>query len=107
MVHLPTFEDLKSYVRNVLCDHADLDLLTPLMESTLWNRGQPCGIEYTLLAPRSVRLSAIWSTRENRLLFYDQDLERFRVTPVAGPDPNEILSRPKEELQIKSMWKGK
>lgn len=107
MVSIPTFEDLKEFVRNVLCHRADLDLLTPLMESTLWNRGEPCGIEYTLLAPRSVRLSAIWSSRENRLLFYDQNLDRFQVTPVAGPDPSQILTRDREELAVKTIWNGK
>lgn len=107
MLQLPTFEDLRRYVRETLCARADLDQLTPLLESTLWHRGQPCGIEYTLLAPRSVRLSAIWSSRENRVLFYDQNLERFEVIPVAGPASDEIPSRTREACPVNSLWKGK
>lgn len=107
MVQLPTFEELKQFVRSVLCQRADLDSLTPILETTLFRKGQPCGIEYTLLGARSVRLSAIWETLEDRLLFYDQNLERFQVTAVKGPGIDGIEGRVKEEVQVTSMWRGK
>lgn len=107
MIHLPTFEELKQYARSVLCRRADLDLETPILESTLLRKGRPCGIEYVLLGPRSVRLSSIWEADGDRMLFYDHNLERFQVTQVKGPDPAGILDRPREEVTVKSAWKGK
>ena len=107
MIHLPTFEDLKDFVRNVLCTRADLDLFTPMLESTIFRRDRPCGIEYTLLAPRSIRLSAIWEAVEDRVLFYDQDLIRFQISEVEGPSPQGILNRPREQVAVRSLWKGK
>lgn len=107
MLYLPTFELLRDHVRQVLCTKADLELATPMLEATIFQRGQPCGIEYTLLGPRSVRLSAIWETVQKRLLFFDQELTRFQTAQVQGPDPTTILDRPRERLQVKSIWKGK
>jgi hypothetical protein len=107
MVHVPTFDDLRDFVLRVLCSHADLDFDTPLMESTLYRRGLPCGIEYLLLGPRTVRLSAIWEGFSQRILFYDQDLERFRITPVHGPPADGIVDRDRPELALRSVWKGK
>ncbi|WP_145257693.1 hypothetical protein [Planctomycetes bacterium Pan216] len=68
---------------------------------------RPCGIEYTLLAPRSVRLSAIWEAESDRILFYDQNLERFQTNAITGPGTDGILERPKVKLEVKSLWKGK
>lgn len=107
MIHLPTFEELKQYARSVLCRKADLDLETPLLDTTLLRRGKPCGIEYVLLGPRSVRLSSIWEAATDRLLFYDHNLERFQVTQIKGPDPSGIPHREREQVTLKSAWKGK
>lgn len=107
MVHLPDLIELKGYVRNVLCARADLESGTPLLESHLLRRGKPCGLEYTLLAPRAVRLSAVWDGLASRVFFYDQDLERFQTTDVAGPTLAQLGSHELERVQIKSMWRGK
>jgi hypothetical protein len=107
MCHLPTFEELRHYVHKVLCDRADLDPVTPMLECTVERRGEPVGIEYTLIAPRSIRLSAIWDSQGERIFFYDHDLDRFQVTPVQGPDKNGIRTRPREAIRVKSLWKGK
>jgi hypothetical protein len=60
-----------------------------------------------LLAPRSVRMSAVWSAAEGRILFYDAELSRFQVTAVQGPDASTILARPKSDDHIASLWTGK
>ena len=106
-VHVPDFDELRGYVREVLCRQADLDLQTPLIESTLRRRGEPVGIEYLLLAPRSIRLSAVWESQRDRVLFYDQKMTRFQTTPVRGPDPRRIAQRPRPDVQVESMWNGK
>jgi hypothetical protein len=107
MLHLPTFEQLRQYVRQILCTRADLDAGTPMLERTIRRKGKPCGVEFTLLAGRSVRLSAIWETLEGRILFYSQDLERFLVVPVRGPADEQIETREVQQVQIASMWRGK
>ena len=107
MVHVPTLAELKQFVRCVLCARADLDLVTPLLEVMLLRRKRPCGIEYTLLASHSVRLSAIWDAGCDRVLFYDQNLERFQVTPVQGPGIDEIADHTFAEVQVESVWHGK
>lgn len=107
MLEIPTFEELKRYVKMVLCSRAGADSLAPLLEATLIRKGKACGIEYTLLPAKSVRLSAIWDTFDNRVLFYDQDLQRFMVTTVRGPDPATLDGRPVDAIATRSVWNGK
>ncbi|MBX9655298.1 hypothetical protein K2Y11_16920 [bacterium] len=106
MVRLTSFEDLEGFVREVLCLRADLDLASPLFRNVLKRKGRPCGVEFTLVAPRSVRLSAIWESFSSRVLFYDQNLDRFQVTQVAGISI-EHLPGDEEQIAVKSMWKGR
>ncbi|MGL4462184.1 MAG: hypothetical protein ACRDD1_05540 [Planctomycetia bacterium] len=105
MLPLDSFEALRSYVRGVLCDRADLDERTPLLETPLVRRGAECGVEFTLVGPRSYRLSAIYEVDANRILFYDHDLTRFQTTPVSGATlkTNGGGAGP----VFKSMWSGK
>jgi len=106
MVRLTSFEDLEGLVRDVLCSRADLDQGTPLFRNVLKRKDRPCGVEFTLVAPRSVRLSAIWESFSSRVLFYDQNLDRFQVTQVAGISI-EHLPTEQEQVAVKSMWKGR
>lgn len=106
MIRLCEFEDLEGFVRQVLCHRADLDLSTPLVWMVLKKKGRPCGVEFTLVAPRSVRLSAIWEATSSRILFYDQNLDRFQVTTVSGLSI-EHLPRLKEVALERSLWHGK
>jgi hypothetical protein len=104
---LPTFDELRDYVHGVLCMRADLEDSTPLFDATLYRQNRPCGIEYLLLAPRSIRLSAIWDAVTQRVLFYDAELTRFQTTPIQGPEVSGIESRPRSAIHLRSMWKGK
>lgn len=106
MVRLGSFEDLEDFVRQTLCCRADLDLATPLFRNVLKRRDRACGVEFTLIAPRSVRLSAIWESMSSRVLFYDQNLDRFQVTPVAGLSV-EHIPETNDQVAVKSMWKGR
>ena len=53
------------------------------MTERLLTRGdKPCGIFFCLHGPRSVRLTAIWETDRNSLLFYDSAGERTLMTKL-------------------------
>lgn len=106
MVRLASYADLETYVRRVLCGQADVALDTSLLACPLRRGKYRCGMEFTLLAPRSVRLSAIWEARTNRILFYDQDLERFLIAQVAGLSVEHIPSVESSPV-VTSMWRGK
>lgn len=106
MLRLPTHAELRLYVRTVLAGRADLDVATPLVQRLLRRQGEPCGVEYTLLAGKSVRLSAIWDAVRGQVYFYDQNLERFQVSRVQGPaawdlDPSD------DEALASPVFKGK
>lgn len=62
-----------------LCDHEQLEPnLFPITQRLLHRGGQPCGIQFCLHGPRSVKLVAIWESRDNSVLFYDSAGERFQ-----------------------------
>ncbi len=80
-------EDLRNFVNETLCDHEQLvPGAFPLIERILIRGGRPCGIFYCLYGPRSVRVTAIWETDGNMLLFYGSGGARFHKTQlVAAP----------------------
>ncbi len=43
----------------------------------------PCGIFFCLHGPRDVRLTAIWETERNTILFYGATGERLHKTQLA------------------------
>lgn len=80
-------EDLRNFVNETLCDYEQLELgAFPTTERILIQGGRPCGIFFCLHGPRSVKTIAIWETRQNTLLFYGSNGERFQKTQlVASP----------------------
>jgi hypothetical protein len=107
MLELSTFDELAAYVHGVLVHKGDLDAATPMIDRAILRGGEPVGLEYTVLAPRAVRLSAIWSPAERRVLFYDAELTRFQSAVVVGPPAAAIPDRPRREPQINNLWTGK
>ncbi len=87
-----TFDDIRQYVTETL---SNLELLTPessrLSLRLLTRSGQPCGVYFCLHGPRAVRLSAIWETDANTILFYGSRGERVQRT--------RLLSAPELDLQ--------
>lgn len=106
MARLTSFEELEEHVRQVLCSRADVAIDTPLLACPLRRGPYRCGVEFLLLAPRAVRLSAIWEARSGRILFYDQNLERFLVTRVTGLSVEHIPSK-ETRPALASAWRGK
>jgi hypothetical protein len=71
-------------VREVLLRKGDFDDATPMIETPIRRREAVVGTEFTLLAPRSVRLSAIWSAEDGKIHFYDSEASRFQTVEVGG-----------------------
>ena len=71
------FEDIRQYVTETL---SNFELLRPdstqLTLKLLTRSGRPCGVYFCLHGPRAVRLSAIWETDANTILFYGATGER-------------------------------
>ena len=64
--------ELHDHVHAALCERENLlaDQFRTV-EAPLTRAGKPCGRQYTLLGPRSVRLSAVWDAAKNCLFLYD------------------------------------
>lgn len=76
--HIRTMEDLRSFIHHTLCQRENLlaDQFGT-SESRLVKGGEECGRQYSLRGPRSVKLSAIWSSEQNQIFFYGANGERY------------------------------
>lgn len=76
--------DLRGYVYRTLCEENDFEIgAFEITERFLVRGGAPCGIYFCLHGPRSVRLTAIWETDRNSILFYGSRGERLARTQLA------------------------
>lgn len=84
---LSGLEDLRIFVHETLCDYEQLVTdAFPMTERILIRGERPCGIFFCLHGPRSVKITAIWETDRNMILFYGSRGERFRkVQLIAAP----------------------
>ncbi len=84
-VPIQSLTDLRDYVLLTLCEHENLiPEQFSLQELILTRRGTPCGRQFILQGPRSVRLGAVWAGDRNDLYFYDARGERFRKERLSG-----------------------
>lgn len=79
---------LRHYVAQTLCRENDIEVgVFQITERVLKRRGRPCGVYFCLHGPRSVKLTAIWETEKNTILFYGSTGERFKQTRLKdSPD---------------------
>ena len=86
---LPTLEELRAHVLDILCGHDRLDPgQTPLYEAIIRRSGKPCGLLFQVQGPRMLKTHAVWAGQENRVLFYDSTGLRFAESRLCeGPDP--------------------
>jgi hypothetical protein len=91
---IQTLDDLRFYVKNILCLESQLELEAfPLTERILIRSDRPCGIFFCLHGPREVKLTAIWETQRNTVLFYGQTGERFhKIQLVEAPQLEAVLA---------------
>ena len=75
---IQTLNDLRAYVNKVLCDQEQLVIgAFQMTERLLVRRGKPCGMYFCVHGPRSVKISAVWDSVSNAVLFYGSTGERF------------------------------
>jgi hypothetical protein len=76
-LQIDNLNELRSYVHQTICDQNELEPgVFPVTERFLVRGHQPCGIFFCLHGPRSVKLTAIWETDRNTILFYSSSGER-------------------------------
>jgi hypothetical protein len=82
-VRIPHLNSLRTFVYETICRHEQLELgAFQMTERILVRGGSPCGIHFCLHGPRSVKLTAIWETGRNTILFYRSTGERFHKTQL-------------------------
>ena len=80
---LQNLEHLREYVSRTLCQHDQLELgAFRITERLLVRGGRPCGIFFCLDGPRSLKVTAVWETERNTILFYNSTGERFHRTQL-------------------------
>ena len=72
---------LRQFVSQTLCHENDIEEgIFQVTEKVLTKCGETCGILFCLHGPRSVKLTAIWETISNSIIFYGSSGERFKKT---------------------------
>jgi hypothetical protein len=82
-LHIQDLSDLRHYVHHTICNQNQLEPgAFEVTERILVRNQQPCGIFFCLHGPRSVRLTAIWETDRNTVLFYSSSGQRVLKTQL-------------------------
>jgi hypothetical protein len=91
---LPSFDDLRRFVRHALSERDHLDPeQTPLFEGLITRGGRVIGLFFQLEGPRLLKTYALWAGEEHRLLFYDSTGLRYAEVRLSeSPDPLKIKS---------------
>jgi hypothetical protein len=80
---LHDLDGLRNYVNRALCEHDNFDPgAFGVTERILVRGDQPCGIFFCLHGPRSVKVTAVWETESNSILFYNSTGVRYRRTQL-------------------------
>lgn len=75
---------LRQFVAHTLCQQDNFEEgVFQVTERMLKKCGRVCGIFFCLHGPRSVKLTAVWETDSNSILFYGSTGERFKKTVLA------------------------
>jgi hypothetical protein len=76
-LQIDNLNDLRNYVHQTICEQNELEINAFQVTERILVRGErPCGIFFCLHGPRSVKLTAIWETDRNSVLFYNSSGER-------------------------------
>ena len=82
-LQIENLNDLRNYVHSTLCDQNELESgAFEITERILVRGKRACGIYFCLHGPRSVKLTAIWETERNTILFYGSSGERTAKTQL-------------------------
>lgn len=81
-----TLNDLRTFVEHMLCQKENLlEDQFRFDVARLMVDGRDCGLQFLLLGPRAVRLSAIWSASKNTIYFYGSCGGRFATIKLSHP----------------------
>ena len=93
------FEEIRRYIIETLSQTERLQPDSTQLTVDLLNRsGQPCGAYFCLHGPRALRLSAIWETDANTILFYGSRGERIQRTWLVEAPQLELQAIDSESL---------
>ena len=82
-LQIENLNDLRKYVQFTLCEQNELERgAFEITERILVRGKRACGIYFCLHGPRSVKLTAIWETERNTILFYGSSGERTGKTQL-------------------------
>ena len=85
-VRISNVQALRNYVYEYLCAQNQLEVgVFQMTERILIRRGKPCGMLYCLYGPRSLKLTAVWETDRNTILFYGSAGERQQHVQLVAP----------------------
>ena len=78
-----SLDELREFIHRRLCEKENLlpDQFR-MSEMQLVKRGRPCGLQYLLQGPRSVRLGAIWAADHNEIYLYDTQGVRYQKVRI-------------------------
>jgi len=82
-LQIDNLNDLRTYVHETICENNELQVGAFQITERILVRGRKaCGIFFCLHGPRSVKLTAIWETDRNTILFYSSSGERVAKTQL-------------------------
>ena len=82
-LQIRNLSDLRNYVHYILCEQNELARGSFEITERILVRGEKaCGIYFCLHGPRSVKLTAIWETERNTILFYGSSGTRTATTQL-------------------------
>jgi hypothetical protein len=88
VVAFSAVEDLAAFVHEVLCTKDALDpVQVPLFSTPLQRGTRVCGLVFHVEGPRLLRTSAVWSSDDARIIFYDSGGTRFREVELSESPP--------------------
>lgn len=84
-MRIDDLNDLRHYVHKTICEHNELEVNAfAVTERIMIRRGRPCGMFFCVHGPRSVKLTAIWETDRNTVLFYGSAGQRLQTVHLAA-----------------------
>jgi len=82
-ITIHTIQQLRQFVSHTLCQQSNFEEgIFQVTEKILTRGKRTCGIFFCLHGPRSVKLTAVWETDTNSILFYGSTGERFAKTEL-------------------------
>ncbi|MBM4000890.1 MAG: hypothetical protein FJ297_15350 [Planctomycetes bacterium] len=85
VARITDLRSLRSYIEMTICERNELEVgAFRMTERILLRGGTACGIYFCMHGPRSVKLTAIWETDRNTILFYGSNGQRQHRTQLTA-----------------------